>query len=132
MLRGFRHFISATLVIVLFAGGVARFACTPGACAANAQCASMHCTCCGPNCPLRKSSGDSHKRDTACNQECPMMAASKLVAISNPQPIATAMLGADELQPLFLARVTPAAVPIHPTFNSPAPTLLSLGCALTT
>jgi len=81
---------------------------------------------------MSKPTGESQKRNTGCNQECSMVAATKLMAISNPQPVATAMLGATELQPIFLADAAPVAASLCQTFNSPAPTLLSLGCALTT
>src|ERR1019366_710303 len=115
MLRCFNHCMSAALVLMLLVGGVARSACASAACAAKMRSATVHCACCGLNDPQRKTTGESRKRDTACDQQCPMVAAGKLVAISNPWPMATAMLHAAELQPLFLGRTAPGPVPIYLT-----------------
>jgi hypothetical protein len=126
-----RHFTAAALVFALFAGGIPHLACTPAVCAADTECAAMHCSCCGPNCPWHKNSQKSEKPVTGCNQQCPVIAASKPATIGKVQPLAAAMPGIGEAQPFLVAYASPAALPIHQTFDLPPPTLLRLACALT-
>jgi hypothetical protein len=80
---------------------------------------------------MSKNSRDSKKHDMGCNEQCPLLAASKAVAINDVQPLAAAMFGVSELQPFHFAYAASNDSPIyHPAPTSP-PTLLSLGCALT-
>jgi hypothetical protein len=126
-----RHFIAALLVATQLAGSLPYLTCFAGQCASNAECSSVHCKCCGPNCPWAKSSHESHKRATACNQQCSFAIASKAITISNPQPIISALFGMSQLQPFQTAYAAPIAPSVHPPTGSNSPTLLSLSCALT-
>jgi hypothetical protein len=127
----FYKFISTALVLVVLAGGSPSTACTPAVCAADAQCASLHCSCCGPNCPWSKKSQESKKRDSSCNDRCPLVAGTKPAAINNAQSLVSATLNTSYVQPLMVPYVALRPAPIHPTFNFHSPTLLSLACALT-
>jgi hypothetical protein len=131
MLR-FRYFISTMLLIVLQAGAVPIFACTPVTCAANTECAAMHCRCCGPNCPLCKKSKESSKNDAGCNHQCPYINVSRPVTINHVQPLVALMLGHGELHPFFFAYTSPNVFPIRRTFSVHDSSLLGLACALTT
>jgi hypothetical protein len=126
-----RHIISALLIAALLAGGLPYSSCLAGQCASNTECASMHCNCCGPNCPWSKSSHESHKRNTGCNQQCPLITASKPVTIIKVQPVASIIFGNSELQPFLTAYAAPHAPSIREPVHSHPPTLLSLACALT-
>jgi hypothetical protein len=92
----------------------------------------MHCNCCGPNCPWQKNSQNSKKQGTGCNrEECPRIAASKSITISQPQPLATLMFRNDEAQRFVSAYFAMNNQPVYSTASVSPPTLLSLGCALT-
>jgi hypothetical protein len=132
VILSFRQFIASVLVVLLIAASVPCFVCAPAACAAIVDCKYMHCACCGPNCPWQKSSQKSPKHGNCCNEQCPVIAASKTVIISNEQPLAAAMSGFGEAQP-FLFGYTFSGPPlvVHQSANLHPPTLLSLACALT-
>jgi hypothetical protein len=115
---------------VTLAGSVSFLACTPAMCAANTQCASVHCNCCGPDCSWPKNSQESHKRVTKCNQECPLITASKSVTIRTPQPLVM-LLDADQVQPFLVADVAPITPSVSEPPNLHSATLLNLACALT-
>jgi hypothetical protein len=91
----------------------------------------MQCECCRPHRPLQKTPQENHKRGNACNQLCPLMVASRAVTITNPQPLAAAMLGMGEAQPFVIGQIAPGTLPIPRSANVHSPTLLSLSCALT-
>jgi hypothetical protein len=126
-----RHLIASALVVALIAASVPRFVCTPAACAANVECKYAHCACCGPNCPWQKSSQKSQKHDNCCNEQCPLIAASKAVTISNERPFAAALLGFGEAQPFLFGSTYSRDPLIHQSANLHPQTLLSLACALT-
>jgi hypothetical protein len=126
-----RHFISS-VVVILLAGGLPYFVCTPNVCAANKDCAVVHCcNCCGANCPMQKSSQETRKHGTGCNQHCPLISAGETIAISNVNPLPAAMSGVTVIQPFLFAHINSYAFPARPSATSHPPTLLSLSCALT-
>jgi hypothetical protein len=125
----FRHLVGSALAISLLASGFPCLASTPAVCAANSQCAAMHCGCCGPNCPFQKSRRESQKRDAGC--QCPLITNASSIAISKPQSLAIAMCGVEELRPFQCAFIHPSPVPLCRTATSDPSTLLSLACALT-
>lgn len=128
----FRNFINATLVVALLAGTTPYLTCMSGMCAANSECASMRCQCCGPDCPWQKSSHESHqKHDKGCNQQCPLIIASKAVTISNSLPLAAAVLGVTGIQPVLFGYTSFYKLPVRQPASLRSPTLLSLACALT-
>ena len=129
-----RHFISAAIVLALLAGGIPYLTCSAGMCAANVECASMRCSCCGPNCPWAKNSRESshHSNSRNCNHDCPLVISSKPVTIRSTQPLALAMSGIDNVQPFFLPSACSNVFLIQQPLNLHPPTLLSLCCALTT
>jgi hypothetical protein len=127
----FRRFISAFLALVVLASGLPYLTCSAAVCAANADCASVHCSCCGPNCPWAKNSQESQKKKSNCAQQCPLITASKSVTISNTRPLAAAMLGVGEVQPFLFAHNVADARPVRQFSALHPPTLLSLACALT-
>jgi hypothetical protein len=127
----FRRFISAVIGLGLLAGGVPYVACTPAVCAANAECAAVHCNCCGPNCPWSKNSPESHKHATDCNQHCPLINASTAVMTNSVQVLAPATSGIGEVQPFLIAYTAFYAPPVRPPASVHPSTLLSLSCALT-
>jgi len=131
VLLNLRHFISSTLVVILLAGGVPYAVCTPAVCAASRDCAAARCNCCGANCPLQKGPQKSHKHDSGCSEQCPLIAASKAVAITNVKPLAFTMLGVREAQPLFFGYTVSWIPPVHQPATLRPPTLLGLACALT-
>ena len=126
-----RYFISALIVITQLAGSLPYLNCMAGQCASNTQCSSVQCKCCGPNSPRTKSSRESHKHTTGCNQQCPLATTGKTVTITNPQPVASPLFGVSELQPFLTAYAAPFAPSIRESAKSNSPTLLSLSCALT-
>jgi hypothetical protein len=127
-----RHFILSVLVACLLAGSAPSMACTPAACAANTECALVHCNCCGPNCPWRNSSQESKKQGAPCNQQCPLVAAGKTIAINNnTQPLAVALLGVAEARPFLIADTASCTARFHQPDTLSPPTLLRLACALT-
>jgi hypothetical protein len=105
--------------------------CTPAVCAESAECAAVHCTCCGPDCPWSKSSQKSPKRDSGCNQRCPLFAANDTVTMVVHSPLA-AMSSVGEVQPFFFGYTFCNVLPVCRPVNLRPPTLLSLACALTT
>jgi hypothetical protein len=105
--------------------------CTPAVCAESAECAAVHCTCCGPDCPWSKSSQKSPNGDTGCNQRCPLFAANDVVTMVVHPPLA-AISNVGEVQPFFLGYACSDAPLVSPPVNLRPPTLLSLACALTT
>jgi len=129
-----RHFISATIVVAILAGSAPYLTCSAGMCAANVECASMRCSCCGPNCPWAKNSRESshHSNSRNCNHDCPLVISSKPVTIRSTQPLALAMSGIDNVQPFFLPSACSNVFLIQQPLNLHPPTLLSLCCALTT
>lgn len=127
-----RYLFASTLVVALIAASVPWFVCTPAACAASVECKYAHCNCCGPSCPWQKNSQKSPKHDNCCNERCPLIAASKAATISNERPLAAAMLGFGEAQPLLFGYTSSIAPLVHQSANLHPPTLLSLACALTT
>lgn len=131
VMLSFRHFIALVLVVVLMGGGVPYLVCTPEACAANTQCASVHCKCCGPSRTGPKSSRESQKHDTHCNQDCPLITAGTVVTTNSGQPLAPAMMGISEVRPFLIAYTAFYAPPVRPPAPVHPSTLLSLACALT-
>jgi hypothetical protein len=127
----FRHFLYLSLVVGLLAGGVPYFTCTPAVCAANIECSSAHCGCCGPNCPWKKNSQQSHKGNTACNQQCPLSAAGNAVTISNVRPLAAVMFSMAEVEPCLFTYTVSCPLPVCRSADLDPPTLLRLCCALT-
>jgi hypothetical protein len=128
----FHRLISSALVAIVVAAGVPYLACTPATCAATPECASMHCSCCGPNCPWHKNgSHESHKGETGCNQECPVVTEGKAMIASNILPISGLMLGAVEVRPFLVGYFGYGPGPVHDCASLDPPTLLRLGCAFT-
>jgi hypothetical protein len=123
--------ISAFLVLVVLVGSVPNLACTPAVCAANVECASVHCSCCGPNCPWPKESHESRQHKTGCNQQCPLISAASAVTINKVQPLAPAMLAAAEVRPVLFERTGSRQPSILQSAALDPPTLLGLSCALT-
>jgi hypothetical protein len=129
-----RHFISATLALVLLAGGIPFLACSAAMCAANTQCASIQCSCCGSKCLWTKKSHDTQHQSNQkgrCNQECPQAVAGKSVDVNPTQPLVAAILGTGAVQPVLVSSVCSRSFSIRQNFNSHPATLLSLSCALT-
>jgi hypothetical protein len=127
----FRHFISAALAVFLLLGSVPYLNCSPMACAANAECASAHCSCCGPNCHMAKKSRGSSKQNSDCNQQCPLIASNKPVNLNNPQQYIQTIFATPEVQPFVFAYTNFHTAPTVRSNIMPSSTLLSLGCALT-
>src|SRR5450432_3955304 len=116
----FRRFISAVFGVALLLGGIPYLTCTPAVCAANTACASK---CCGTNCAWPTSSHESSKRDTGCNQQCPLITASKPMTISQTQPIVAAVSDVGEAQPFSIAFSAPCTLAILQNSNLHSPTL---------
>jgi hypothetical protein len=130
-MQRFRGILSTTITLAFLIGlGAAPpTACTPASCAANAECAVMHCDCCGPNCPMAKA---SHKSEsTGVKRPCPIAVTNKPPAIGNAQPLAAMTLTEIQLQAFLVAPWASRAITTHQAPDMPACTLLRLGCALT-
>src|SRR5208282_4004221 len=124
--------ISATLMLIIAVGSLPCLTCSSAVCAANVQCASVHCGCCGPNYPWQKNSHDSQKHSPSCNREqCPLVAASKSVTISPTRESSASMLGIAVAQPFITVYFAVNILPVHSISSARPDTLLSLGCALT-
>jgi hypothetical protein len=80
---------------------------------------------------MSKSSQDSHKRDGACNQQCPLIAADKAVTTTNSRPFVMASLAVTELQPLYFGYTSFYPPSVHQPATLSPPSLLSLNCKLT-
>src|SRR5271170_3810880 len=127
-----RHFISTSLALALLvgAGGVPPvITCTPATCAASAECAAMHCTCCGPNCPWTKGSQKASK--CTANQSCPLANSNRPPTATNARPLVVAALTVNALQSGLATGMASPANPHCQTPALPPSTLLRLGCALT-
>jgi hypothetical protein len=128
------HFISSALVVAVLAGGIPSWGCTPAVCAASTACATAHCSCCGPDCPMAKSAQESHRSGAPCNQKCPRVTDAKAIAVPHNYRVrllASAMLGVHEVQPFLIAGTVLLATPFCQLDTLSPPTLLGLGCALT-
>jgi hypothetical protein len=103
-------------------------------CAANVECASVHCGCCGPNCSWRNCSQESKKPGTPCNQQCPLIAAAKAITVNNNDRVqlpAAAIVGIVQMPPFLIPDTACRITSFRQTDSLPPSTLLRLSCALT-
>jgi hypothetical protein len=131
VLRRLLHFVCLSLVIIIIAAAFPQVAYWHVQCAGSAQCTMMHCNCCGPNCPMAAHSHEPEKHNGDCSRQCPLMAQSQSVLISNPRSVAVAMLTVCQLEPLPFTCIFSRVASLPASRGSPSPTLLSLACALT-
>lgn len=127
-----RQLISSTLIVILLAGGAAPYvACSTAVCAARQECVSVHCSCCGSNYPWQKTSHESHRDDSHSNQDCPLIATTKVVTASNAQPLSAVTLSGVQVQPFLIADSNSYTIPVRHSATLDPPTLLRLACSLT-
>jgi hypothetical protein len=131
VLRLRSHSVCLSLMVIILAATFPQVAFPSIQCAASAKCVMMHCSCCGPNCPMAAHSHAPQKRGTVCDQQCPFLAQSQPVLISNPQSLTAAILTVCRLEPAPFSCVFPPSPAVPPSRGSPPATLLSLACALT-